>query len=262
MILTLQSETTKEFKGLFSSWKSESNVRLTKIEASLAKIENSYSEIEKTLEFTSSQYDEIKLKTTHLEKECKDQRSQILSLEDQVEEMHRIAKINYIEIRNVPLKIGETKEDIDSYIRNMCKSVNVTVPVSGIKDSFRIPVGIKGSNPKVASTQHPAILAELCNNSTKTQILRAVKLFNQSNQVKINSSHLGVAGMTLPIYVAEHLTPKARRLHFVARTLIKSRKLQFCWISNGKIFVKKTEASPAIQIKAEAQLEKVSNTVI
>lgn len=214
-------------------------MRLTKIEASLAKIENSYSEIEKTLEFISSQYDEMKLKSTHLEKECKDQRSQILSLEDQVEEMHRTAKINYIEIRNVPLKIGEMKEDIDNYISNMCKSVNVTVPVSGIKDSFRIPVGIKGSNPKVASTQHPALLAELCNNLTKTQILRAVKLFNQSNQVKINSSHLGFAGMTLPIYVAEHLTPKARRLHFVARTLIKSKKLQFCWISNFNIFVKK-----------------------
>lgn len=251
LFISLQAETTKEIKTQFESWKSVSNARLIHIETSLSNIEKSYSEIEKTLEFTSAQYEDIKTKTNSLEQQCKDQRIHIMLLEDKLEEMQRISKMNYLEIRNVPKKDGETRKDVQNYLNSMCKSLNVNIGETIIKDFFRMP-DKKGSNS--------VILLELNNNSNKNVILRAVKSFNKSNQVKLNSSHLGLPAPMVPVFVAEHLTPKARRLYYLARNMVKSKQILMSWISNAKVFTKKTEGSPPIHIQSEEQLERMASS--
>lgn len=249
MFIALQTETMNEIKSQFSSWKSDSDVRLTKLEDSLSIIERSNQDIEKSILLTSSQYDEIKQKSDKLEKECKEHRSYLISLEEKIEEMLRVSKINFLEIRNVPKIVNESKGDIQRYLNNLLTSINANLSTSCVKDSFRIP-GKKDSNS--------TILIEFVNNTSKNIVLKAAKAFNQSNVVKLNSANLGASG-SFPVYVTEHLTPKARKLHFLSRNLLKNRQLLYCWTSNGKILVKTSETAPTIQIKSVEQLEKVSH---
>lgn len=60
-----------------------------------------------------------------------------------------------------------------------------------------------------------------------------------------------------PIYVNDHLAPE-RKKTLVA---IKSRKtelnIKYIWTSNGTIFARKADGSPAVKIQQPADIEKV-----
>lgn len=252
MFIKLQTDTMNEIKTQFSSFKVGNDARLTKIEDSLVLIEKSYQEIDKSISFTTKQYDDIKLKSDRLERECKEQRALILSLDEKIEEMQRISNINFLEIRNLPKFQNESKNDLDKCIGNLFKAINANVPNSCIKDAFRLP-GKKDNNP--------SILIEFCNNTSKNNVLKAVKTYNQSKDVKLNSANLGAEG-SFPVYITEYLTPNARKLHYVSRKYIKDNKLKYCWTSNGKILVKRGDLEPTVHIKNEEQLEKLINLKI
>lgn len=252
MFTKLQTDTMNEIKNQFSSFKISTDARLTKIEDSLTLIEKSNQEIDKSISFTTKQYDDMKLKSDRMERECKEHRALLSSLEEKIEEMQRISNINFLELRNLPKIQNESKNDLERYLGNLLKTVNSNVSNSCIKDAFRLP-GKKDN--------HPSILIEFCNNTSKNIVLKAVKSYNQSNDVKLNCGHLGAVGSS-PVYITEYLTPNSRKLHFISRKHIKDNQLKYCWTSNGKILVKKGELEPTIHIKSEEQLEKLINKKI
>lgn len=249
MFVKLQMDTMNEIKTQFSSFKLETDARLTKIEDSLKQIEKSNQEIDRSISFINKQYEDVKLKSERLERECKEHWAHIMSLEEKIEEMQRISNINFLELRNLPKIQNESKGDMDRYLNTLLKTINANVSNSCIKDAFRLP-GKKGN--------HPSILIEFCNNSSKNNVLQAVKIYNQSNVVKLNSASLGAVGSN-PVYLTEHLTANARKLHFISRNHIKNNQLKYCWTSNGKVLVKKGELEPTVHIKTEEQLEKLLN---
>ncbi|KAJ2937323.1 hypothetical protein O0L34_g19493 [Tuta absoluta] len=92
----------------------------------------------------------------------------------------------------------------------------------------------------------------------KTEILAKCKQFNIKQKTKLTAKHLGHrTAEDTPIFVAEHLTPRASRLFFLARDLAKSKTYKFCWSAYGKIYVRKSEETPIINITAEAQVQQL-----
>ncbi|KAG7309289.1 hypothetical protein JYU34_005230 [Plutella xylostella] len=91
-------------------------------------------------------------------------------------------------------------------------------------------------------------------------MLKGIKSFNIKNSKnKLNASHLGLKDNSTPVFTAEYLTPKANRLYFLARDLVRTDLYQFCWTSQGRIFVRKSEGTPAILIKNEEQVTQLRN---
>lgn len=252
MFINLQVDTMNEIKNQFSSLKKDNDTRLTKIEDTLMQIEKSNQVIDKSVSFMSKQYDEMKIKSEHLERDCKEHWAHIVSLEEKIEEMQRISKINFLELRNLPKTQNETRTDLDRYINNLLKTVNANVSNTCIKDVFRLQ-GKKDN--------HPSLLIEFSNNTSKNNVIKAVKTYNQSNNEKLNTASLGAVGSN-PVYVAEHLTTNAKKLHFIARKHIKNNLIKYCWTSNGKVLVKKSDLEPTVHIKTEEQLEKLINMKI
>ncbi|KAJ0182239.1 hypothetical protein K1T71_001608 [Dendrolimus kikuchii] len=86
-------------------------------------------------------------------------------------------------------------------------------------------------------------------------MLQAYKKFNSTHKDnRLNLSALGFHEENSVIYINELLTKKGKNLHYLARKLIKGIDWKFCWTSRGKIFIRKEEGQPAIEIKSDEQI--------
>lgn len=228
---------------MLSSWKSDMDTKFEKFDNTLSDIQT---DIEKSVDFMSAQQEEIKQKVECLQQECKANQNHIALLEDHIEDLLRNARNSSIELRNVPHTEKETKEVLSNYLTNMSEKVNAKISCIEIKDIFRIPGKPEANKP---------IIVELTSTMQKIKLLKAVKTFNSSNrQNRLNAAHLGLRSLSSPVFVAEHLTSKANRLHFLARELTKAGKFKYCWTSSGKVFLRKAEGSPIILVKTEDQI--------
>lgn len=76
---------------------------------------------------------------------------------------------------------------------------------------------------------------------------------------QLNSAHLGLDGPKTEIYISEHLTPSVSRLYFLAREFRKTMGYEFCWTSNGLVYLRKKQGDPHILVKSEVQLHQLRN---
>ncbi|CAG5011296.1 unnamed protein product [Parnassius apollo] len=237
----------EEVMQMLKSWKADHDNRLSNMENSLTNIKKINTDIEKSLEFISQKYEDMQNKIITLEKQCKDNHKYIISLEEKVEELYRNSRRNGIEIRNIPEKEKENKNDLTQLVIYLSKTLNINLQSCDIKNIFRGP-GKKGSTRP--------IIVELVNMSQKQTILSSVKSFNKNNpSKKLNVSHFGINTSASPVYVSEHLTPSMKKIYYLARQLTKEKMYKFCWTANGKVFIRKSDRSPAILIRNEAQFE-------
>lgn len=100
------------------------------------------------------------------------------------------------------------------------------------------------------------LTVELANTLQKNNILSAIRKHNKENRSnQLNAGHLGLSGSSCPIYVSEFLTPRAKRIFFLAREMAKSEQYDYCWTANGKVYLRKKSGAPYILIKNEDQLK-------
>lgn len=203
---------------------------------------------EKSIDFISKQQDEFCVKIKTLEEECRRNRSEIAVLQEKMEDLQRVSKLTFIELRNVPYKPNESKKDLINYVLNCSNTLNVKLQASDIQDIYRLK-GKRSSNTP--------IVTQLTQVHLKNSLISAVKDLNKTAN-KLNAGHAGLEGSTSPIYLAEHLTIHSRKLFYLARQLTKENKIKYCWTSDGKVLVKKADGTPTIYIKSETQLEELT----
>ncbi|CAG4953171.1 unnamed protein product [Parnassius apollo] len=83
-----------------------------KILSSISDIQKQNGDIIKSMDFISKQYDEIKDRLCKMETERKTHLAYIQTLELKVENLERFQKQASIEIKNIPVKHNETKDDL------------------------------------------------------------------------------------------------------------------------------------------------------
>ncbi|CAH0402538.1 unnamed protein product [Chilo suppressalis] len=209
-----------------TSWTSDLDSKLDKMEHSLAQLQSTTSDFEMSLQFISQQYEDMQVKIINLEKQCKGNYLFISSLEAKVEDLQYNMKKNNLEIRNLPCEDNESNTDLIQMMINLASSLNCTLQPSDIRHIYRIP-GKKG-------TTRPVIL-ELNSITTKHAILTCVRDYNKSNQTqKLNYSHFGISGTPSPVYIQDDLTLTSKKLYYMARQLIKQKLYKFCWLAQGK----------------------------
>ena len=237
-----------EIKEMITTLFTAQQLELQKITANLSEIKETNSRIELSVEFLSKQNEELHNKIKLLEIESQKDKAQIIILEEKIEDLQRTNRKTCLEIKNVPKKTNETKDDLINMVVTLSNSINRKIDKSDIKDIFRV----KGK--KVQEKNCP-IVVETSSTIIKTDFLKSCKLFNIKNKDKLRAKHLGfTTDENSPIFVSEQLTGKGARLFFLARDLVKTRKYKFCWTSFGKVYVRKDENSPIINIISESQI--------
>ena len=195
------------------------------------------------MEFMEKHYEEMKDKLIAMETERRTHLAYIQGLEAKVENLERAQKQATIEIRNVPVQKSETKDDLLKIVTKVGLAAKVSVNETQIRDVFRLSSDKGGSGP---------IVVEFSSVLLKEKILTSVKTHNRTNQNnKLNTAHLELDGQPQPIYIAECLTQKARKLFYAAREFGKKNSYEFCWVAHGKIFLRQRAGAPSHRIDKE-----------
>lgn len=243
-----------EIKEMLSSWKTEQEVTMSKLvkEVSDLKVQNekihkTNVDIEKALEFMNGQYEEMRTKIGILENERSLYNDNILRLEMKVEELQNSSKRSIVEFRNIPQKEKETAADLMSLVSSVGKVVNVEIPSTEVRDIYRGP-----GKPDM----NKAVICELSRVQTKHELLAAVREYNKGRQHsdKLNTELIGVTGKRLPVYISEHLLPSARKLFHQAREFAKQHSYKYCWVVDGKIYLRKDDGMRAVWIRSASIL--------
>lgn len=207
--------------------------------------------IENSIVFLTEQNEELKKKVEKIEIERKQDHEYINFLEDKVEDMLRDSRKKNIEIKNAPKKEKETQGDLVTMVIELSKTTGHDITPSDISDIYRV-------RSRQSDIQNTPIIVEMVSAIRKSELLQKCKQHNINNKEnKLCAKHLGYTTLETPIYVSEHLTPKAARLRFLARDLARSKQYEFCWTAIGRVFIRKNKTSAIINITSESQIQRL-----
>lgn len=238
--------------GTNSNIMSVINAQSAKLEilmSTMSDVKKQNNDIQKSVQFMSEKYDELLNKFNLLTDERTADRKYIQLLENKIENLDRNFRSTTIEIRNISYVKGESKSDLINIVINAGKVINTAVRNSDIRNIYRVNTQTEGNRP---------IITEFTNAFTKDDFLSGVKKYNKNNkEKKLNTTILSIAGPEKPVYIAESLTFKAKKLYFLAREFAKQYSYSYCWTSHGLIFLKKEDGARPIRISSELDIEKL-----
>lgn len=245
------SSLKEEMKNMFSALMASQNLEFQKNANTLKEIQKTNENIENSITFLAAQNKEFQEKIEKLEGQIKEDRIYISVLEDKIEDMQKDRRKANLEIKNVPRKTSEAKDDLIDMVISLSNTVGCQMVKSDIKDIYRI----RGKKDDIQNTP---IIVETASTLLKTDVLKMCKAFNNKHKSKLCAKHLGIRLFEdTPIFVSEQLTAKASRLYFLARDLVKSQSYKFCWTAYGKVYLRKEENSRIILIKSESQIQQL-----
>lgn len=202
------------------------------------------SEVQKSVDFMSSKYDELLAQFSALHDEHQADRKRISLLEQKIEYMERNNKTTTIEIKNIPMKKAENNIDLYRVVEKTASILNIPLQQNDVKNVYRVNT----SNPS-----NKPIVTEFTTIFKKDEIVNAVKQFNKKNHGDmLSTKHLLLDGPEKPVYVSDCLTFKTKKLYAMARQFAKTNNWKYCWISRGSVYLRKADGLPSSRIGEES----------
>lgn len=233
--------TKAEILDLFTTLKEDQDAKFSAILSSI-------NDFKVSMEYMSHKHDEVLVRLDFLEEERKTYNTNIKALEDKIENLERHSKETSIELRNVPQTDKETKEDLKNIVHKAAKALSVPIESFECKDVYRV-------NTKTGAKP---IIADFTTVFLRDQFLSSFKKYNREHPTeRLCTKNLGIEGTTNPVYISGNLTQRDRKLYYLAREFTKASDYTFCWLSFGRIFIRKSEGSPPIRIFNEIDLDKL-----
>lgn len=204
---------------------------LSALKTSTYEIINKMESFESRLKIVESSQEEVsELKNT------------ISKLEDQLGEKEQLLRYNNAEIKGVPMKQNENLFDILMKIGD-----HTSCPVN--KNNINFVARIQSRGPD--KNQFKPIIVSFLSRYMKENFVAAGKAAKT-----IMPSDIGLSGSG-KIYINDHLSIKNKLLLNKTKALASSNNFRFVWVKHSKIFVRKNETSPVVNIKTEIDLEKL-----
>ncbi|CAH0399160.1 unnamed protein product [Chilo suppressalis] len=249
----VKKDIEKEITFVMQEFMQKQSDQMTTILTSLKDIQQTSAYVQNTITFLCEEHSELKQKIENLEIQARKDREQIVLLETKLEENMRTGRKSNIEIKNVPLKGKETKQDILEMVFKLSENLKLKMDKTDIKDIIKLS--------KTKKQQNNTIIVEFSNTFIKNDILKAAKQFNNKNKTeKLCAKHLGInTNPEIPIFFTENLTPHSSRLYFLARDLKNIEKYKYCWTSYGKVYLRYDDDSPIIHVVSESQIRHLAN---
>ncbi|XP_059053108.1 uncharacterized protein LOC131847545 [Achroia grisella] len=263
-IMTMLNDWKADQDRKFNDWKADQDRKLDKLTDNITqvmsqnvKIQESYHEIEKSIDYLSKKYDDVESRMStyehqkkedcavvrSLEKQCNNLQHRIDDIQNELNSKEQWARYKNIELKGIPQGKDENLHDI---LCNIGKKINY--PISNNQLDFVTRVQTREQN------QPKPIIACFTNKYVKENFIAAARLFIKTSPLLPTS--LGLHG-THRIFINDHLTNTNKNLLSSAKKVAKERGFQFVWVKNCKLYVRKNITSPVIQITTEKDISKI-----
>lgn len=166
----------------------------------------------------------------------------VTELEQRLDEMEQYSRVNAVEIHGVP---EQNNEDVISVVKEVGKALDMDISDSMIDACHRLGRRTGPNSPP------PGIIVKFVRRLDKEEILRKRRV-----KRTLSTRHMNLP-MDQPVYINEALTPTRRRLLAEARKIKRDKGLKFLWVRGGKIFLRREEKAPVIQVTCQADLNKL-----
>ncbi|KAJ2938181.1 hypothetical protein O0L34_g18521 [Tuta absoluta] len=238
-----------QMKEMFASMEAKQNAKFERLLQTNLEIKEQNYEIRKSLEFLSAKYDTLLEEMDDLKVHNNAHDTKIRELENKIEQLERSARNSSIEIRNLPKQPAENQPLLRTLVKKVGNTIQQEISDSDIQDVYRLKT-------KKESNNH--IVVNFTTTSMKDGFIKQCRAFNKENKNnKLHSGHLELPGSPKPIFIDESLTINARRLSYMSRQIIKNYHYHSTWTSYGKVYIRKSQDSPAIRIDSEEDLTKL-----
>lgn len=203
-------------------------------------------ELKDAMSFNSDKLDEVldelkevKEKQKILEAENKTLKAQLKAVHTVVEDLEQYTRNRNIQVDGIP---EEKEENLREIMIDIGQKIDVKIENDMMDAIHRIPSQNERNSP---------IVVQFTTRQVRDSIMTKVK------KTKITTRDLGRQGDEKIVFVNEHLTKKKKQIMFEARKLKKEREYKFLWTKNAKIFIRKAEKTPVIELKDFDDLERI-----
>lgn len=237
------------------------NIMRSAVKSELSSIKTKMSTMESTLNYISTQYDDLikSLASTTAELKCvKEENARLRSdveansgrikhLEEENARQQQWSRLQNIEITGVP----ESKdEDTVGIVVTLAKKIGIKLEVGEVEFAHRIQARRPSS-----SAGGRCIIARLRHRSTKDSIVAASRKHRG-----VRPADLGLTrtenGNAI-IYINEHLSKNNRTLLKECKLKAKEANFKYVWSKNCRIYVRRNDTSPPIPIITSGDLIKI-----
>lgn len=223
----------KTLKKLFTDFKKEIKKDMREFQDSLsynnAMLEDALKKIEDMTEAQKKMGEEnIELK------------NKVKLLESSIDDLEQYTRNKNVQIDGIPPKQDENLRDI---VMNIGNKIQVDIKREDIDAIHRIPT-------RSTKTPEPIVVQFLTRQMRESVVQKA-------REVKVHTKDLGFNEESKQIYVNEHLTRKKKHILFEARRLKYEKNYKYLWTKSGKIFIRKEDRSPIINLNSIDDLHKI-----
>lgn len=240
---------SSEIMNMLDQIKAQQEHKFESLNNTLITITNQNLEIRKSVESLTSKHEDLLIKINNLEKENSEYKMRVLNLEQKLDHLEKSTCASTIEIRNLPKLKDENKSVLINTIQTISSTLGLETPVqqSEIRDIFR--------------TKSEAVVVDFTTALRKEALITKYKTFNKGRRANkepmLNSEHIKLPGAPCSIFISEFLTTKAKRIFYVARENVKTKKLAAAWTSYGRVYIKTEEGLTPVRIEEESELYKL-----
>lgn len=228
---------------------------ISELKLQTSNIQASNDKISTSMQFINKQYEEIKAGVNNLQKERQEQRKCLEKLERKVQDLQLKSRSSSIEIRNIPIKDKESFVDLTNTICKIGQTIGTNISADDIRDAYRLP-GKPGSSRPVFAEFHTVQM--------KLNTLSSVRNFNNNKNAiedKLNTELLGIPGKRQAVYVADYLPASSKKLFYLCREFAKQNGFNYCWSSNGNIYLRKAQGDKQILVSSEQCLSDLKKDI-
>lgn len=226
---------------------------MTKLLAEVAAIRNRMEEVQKANErieagmsFINRDFEDFKAEIELLKKERHEQKTYIENLEAKLRDLQFKSRCSSVEIRNIPHEDSETPETLTKIVCSIQDTIGSKISKSNLRDIYRLPGKSNAPRP---------VIAEFSTVDAKVKLLSAVRAYNKNKKLpdeRLNTAKLGFKDSPPKmVNVSERLPAYTKKLLYLASEFKKKNSFDFCWVSNGNIFLRKKQGDVHHLIRSE-----------
>ncbi|XP_047999773.1 uncharacterized protein LOC125236898 [Leguminivora glycinivorella] len=236
------SESKKDNRAYFDAQFKDFNQKMAKFESSLEFINRQYEDFKKDFQDGKPELQRLAAENNHLNTTVQELTVRLNQLEQQ-------ARASNVEIQCVPEHRGE---NLVSLVQQLGSTIEHPVQQHEVLQCTRI-AKLNPSNPRPRS-----ILVKFPSPRLRDSFIAASRKYNKTHaNDKLNTSHLGIATtQKSQVFIVEHMTKETKELHLAARLKAKEIGYAMVWVTNGRVYLRKSEGSEHIWVK---NLETIKN---
>lgn len=190
------------------------------------------------LEEARSEREALKKENEGLRERCKENESLIEQLQMRVVQCEQYSRRSNIEIRGLAQNENENVTELVGKIGDV---IGEPIAANDVEACHRVPTREEGKSN---------VIVQFRSRQKRDAVLA------KARKSRIRNRDFGIENET-QVYLNEHLCPALKRLFSLAIAKKRECQWRFLWTRNGKIFARKTEQSPVVQIVSESDLCKI-----